>query len=150
MNNAIELAVNEAIRTGSLEWFDMIISYVEKGVTRNHAPSYFSHAVHFLFSLDQRKFEQLISTLWDSYNNEEIYFTWIREMNHLLLSLDIHRDDNLAELSGLHKEAFFSFIDGRYFIKISKILFQTFLRIGRVLLTLRMSSFLAADCSFLE
>ncbi len=116
-NNAIELAVNEAIRTGSLEWFDMIISYVEKGVTRNHAPSYFSQAVHFLYSLDQRKFEQLISTLWDSYNNEEIYFTWIRELNHLLLSLDIHRDDNLAELSGLHKEAFFRFIDGKYFIK---------------------------------
>lgn len=116
-NHAIELAVNEAIRTGSLEWFDIIISYVEKGVTRNHAPSYFSQAVHFLFSLDQRKFEQLISTLWDSYDNEETYFTWIREMNHLLLSLDIHRDDNLAELSGLHKEAFFSFIDGRYFIK---------------------------------
>ncbi|WP_026564519.1 dynamin family protein [Bacillus sp. UNC41MFS5] len=116
-NHAIELAVNEAIRTGSLEWFDMIISYVEKGVTSSHAPSYFSQAVHFLFSLDQRKFEQLISTLWNSYNNEEVYFTWIREMNHLLLSLDISQDDYLAELSNLHKEAFFSFIDGRYYIK---------------------------------
>lgn len=116
-NNAVELAVNEAIRTESLDWYEMLITYVEKGVTRNHAPSYFSHAVHLAFNLDKQKFEKLISALWNSYNNEESYFTWIREMNHLLLNLDINRDGNLSELSILHKEAFFSLIDGRYFIK---------------------------------
>ncbi|MFL6558564.1 MAG: tetratricopeptide repeat protein, partial [Bacillus sp. (in: firmicutes)] len=84
-NNAIELAVNEALRTGSLEWFDRIIAYVEKGLTKKHLPNYFSQAVHFLYSLNQQKFEQLIATLWNSYNNEESYFSWIREMNHLLL-----------------------------------------------------------------
>lgn len=116
-NNAIELAVNEAKRTESLDWFDMIITYVEKGVTRSHAPSYFSQAVLLVFSLEKQKFEQLVSALWNSYNNEESYFTWIREMNHLLLNLDINRDGNLSVLSSLHKEAFFSLIDGRYFIK---------------------------------
>ncbi len=116
-NNAIELAVNEAKRTESLDWFDMIITYVEKGVTRSHAPSYFSQAVLLVFSLEKQKFEQLVSALWNSYNNEESYFTWIREMNHLLLNLDINRDGNLSVLSSLHKESFFSLIDGRYFIK---------------------------------
>jgi tetratricopeptide (TPR) repeat protein len=116
-NNAVELAVNEAIRTESLDWYEMLITYVEKGVTRNHAPGYFSHAVHLAFNLDKQEFEKLISALWNSYNNEESYFTWIREMNHLLLNLDIKPDGNLSELSILHKEAFFSLIDGRYFIK---------------------------------
>lgn len=116
-NNAIELAVNEAIRTGSLDWFDIIISYVENGITKNHLPSYFSNALHLVFSLDKQKFERLVSSLWSSYENEQSYFTWIRELNHLLLNLDIIRDENLSELSSLHKEAFFSLIDGRYFIK---------------------------------
>lgn len=116
-NNAIELAVNEALRTGALEWFDRIIAYIEKGLTKSHLPNYFSQSVHFLYGLDQQKFEEIIAALWNSYNNKESYFTWIREMNHLLLSIDINRDDNLSVLSSLHKEAFFSFIDGRYFIK---------------------------------
>ncbi|MBT2723858.1 dynamin family protein [Bacillus sp. ISL-46] len=116
-NHAIELAVNEAKRTESLDWYDMIITYVENGVARSHAPSYFSQALLEVFSLNKQKFEMLISALWDSYKNEESYFTWIREMNHLLLNLEISRDRNLSVLSGLHKEAFFNIIDGRYFIK---------------------------------
>ena len=44
-NHAIELAVNEAKRTESLDWYEMLITYVENGVTRNHAPSYFSQAI---------------------------------------------------------------------------------------------------------
>jgi GTPase SAR1 family protein len=116
-NHAVELAINEAKRTESLDWFDILISYVESGVTRNHAPSYFSHAVYLVFTLEKQKFEKLVSALWDSYKNEESYFTWIREMNHLLLNLDINREGNLSILSSLHKEAFFSLIDGRYFIK---------------------------------
>ncbi|MEH7159122.1 dynamin family protein [Neobacillus drentensis] len=116
-NHAIELAVNETLRTGSLKWFDIVISYVERGLAKNHAPNYFSHAIQVVYSLEKQKFEKLVSALWDSYDNEESYFTWIREMNHLFLNLDISRDENLSELSTLHKEAFFSLIDGRYFIK---------------------------------
>ncbi|MFJ7725113.1 dynamin family protein [Neobacillus sp. NPDC097160] len=116
--NAVELAVTEAKRTDSLEWFDILNAYVQKGVTKSHAPSYFSQVLILLFSLDKKKFEQLISSLWDSYKNEESYFTWLSEINHLLLNLEINRDENWTELSRLHKEAYFELIEGRYFIKV--------------------------------
>ncbi|MFJ5714315.1 dynamin family protein [Neobacillus sp. NPDC093127] len=116
-DNAIELAVNEAKRTESPAWFDMIIAYVEKGVTKSFAPSYFTQALVLLYGLDKGKFEELISALWKSYQNEETYLTWLNEVNHLLLNLDINREENWPGLSGLHKETYFSFIDGRYFIK---------------------------------
>lgn len=116
-NNAVELAVNEAKRTESLEWFEVIHSYVEKGVTQNFDPSYFSQALIILFNLDKSGFEQLVSSLWKSYQNEESHFTWLREINHLLLNLDLNRDDQYHDLSVLHKEKYFSFIDGRYFIR---------------------------------
>ncbi len=116
-NHAVELAINEAKRTESFDWYEMLISYVEKGVTRNHTPSYFSQALFELFSLNKAIFERLVSALWDSYKNDESYFTWIREMNQLLLNLDINQTGNLSVLSSLHKEAFFNIIDGRFFIK---------------------------------
>jgi GTP-binding protein EngB required for normal cell division len=117
-NNAIELAVNEAKRTESLEWFDVLNTYVDKGVTKHQQPSYFSQALILLFNLDQKRFEQLITSLWKSYQNEESYFTWITEINHLLLNLDIDRGSNWSVLSQLHKETYLSLIEGRYFIKM--------------------------------
>lgn len=33
-NNAIELAVQEGIRTQSLHWFDTLITYINKGFTK--------------------------------------------------------------------------------------------------------------------
>jgi small GTP-binding protein len=116
-DNAIELAVNEAKRTGSLQWFEMLNVYVEKGVTKSFAPNYFSQAVFELYSLDTRAFEQLVASLWKSYRDEESYFTWLNEINHLLLNLDSSRNTGWHELSDLHKETYFSLINGTYFIK---------------------------------
>ncbi|QCJ41407.1 GTP-binding protein [Bacillus sp. S3] len=117
-DNAVELAITEAKRTESLEWFDILNTYIKNGVTKSHAPNYFTQGLILLFSLDKRKFEQLVSSLWDSYKNEESYFTWLSEINHLLLNLELNRDENWTELSNLHKEHYFSLIEGKYFIKV--------------------------------
>ncbi len=116
--NAVELAITEAKRTESLEWFEMLNAYIKKGVTKSHEPSYFTQALILLFNLDKKKFEQLVSSLWESYKHEESYFTWLREINHLLLNLDFNQAENWSELTSLHKEAYFGLIEGRYFIKM--------------------------------
>ncbi len=116
-NNAIELAVNEAKRTESLEWFETLHSYIETGVTKSFPPSYFTQALVSLYHLDKQAFERLTASLWHSYKNGDAYFTWLGEINHLLLNLDLQREDKWTELSGLHKEVYFSLINGRYFIK---------------------------------
>jgi GTP-binding protein EngB required for normal cell division len=115
--NAIELAINEAKRTQSLEWFTILQSYVEKGVTKKFAPIYFSQALIELFGIDPKQFEQLCASLWDSYKKGESYFFWLKEINQILLSLDISRDDSMHELTQLHKEAYFDLIDGKLLIK---------------------------------
>ncbi|PLS02176.1 dynamin family protein [Neobacillus cucumis] len=117
-NHAVELAVSEAKRSEDLKWFEVLTKYVDNGVTKNHAPSYFTEALILLFNLEQKKFEQLVSSLWKSYEHKESYFTWIREINHLLLQLELEREDNWHELSRLHKNAYFNLIEGRYFIKM--------------------------------
>ncbi|MEH7179944.1 dynamin family protein [Neobacillus vireti] len=115
--NAIELAVNEAKRTSSLEWFDIVNAYVQKGVTTNLHPTYFLQALFELYHLDKGTFEELTTSLWNSYKNEESYFTWLKELNQLLLNLDISRNDQWQLLSNLHHESYFSLLNGNYFIK---------------------------------
>ncbi len=115
--NAVELAINEAKRTGSLEWFETVNRYVEKGVTKNFAPNYFLQALFELFAINQKKFEQLTASLWVSYKKEENYFTWLKEVNHLLLNLDLKQSEGLSSLSKLHKETYFDLINGNYSIK---------------------------------
>lgn len=117
-NHAVELAVNEAKRTESADWFKILHSYVEKGVTRSFHPSYFSQALVLLFHLDKQMFEQLVVSFWNSFEKGESYFTWIKEFNQLLLNLEVSRDGNWLELSRLHKETYFSFVTGKYFIKV--------------------------------
>lgn len=117
-NNAVELAISEAMRSGELSWFEILNDYVDKGVTKAHAPGYFTQALIPLFQLDKKKFEQLVSSLWKSYQHEESYFTWIREINQLFFQLDLEREDNWQELSKLYKHAYFDLIEGRYFIKM--------------------------------
>ncbi|MEH7118439.1 dynamin family protein [Neobacillus vireti] len=117
-NNAVELAVSEAMRLEDTNWFSVLSGYVDKGFTKGHAPGYFTQALIHLFHRDKKQFEQLVSFLWKSYEHEESYFTWIREINQLLLQLDLEREDQWHELSRLHKHAYFGLIEGRYFIKM--------------------------------
>jgi len=116
-DNAIELAINEAKRTNSLEWFEILQSYVENGVTKHLAPNYFSQALHLLFTLDKERFEQLVSAFWSSYQTEESYFDWIKEINYLLFNLELNRDDQWKKLSEVYKNSYFGFLTGGYFIK---------------------------------
>ena len=48
-NSAVELAVNESIRTESLLWYDVLQSYIDQGVTKNMEPGYFYQVLHKLY-----------------------------------------------------------------------------------------------------
>ncbi|MGX6444823.1 dynamin family protein [Neobacillus sp. K501] len=116
-DNAIELAVNEAKRTYSLDWYETVTNYVGRGLTKTLAPNYFSQALFELYSIDREQFEKLAAALWNSYQDEDTRFTWLNEVSHLLLNLDIDRNENFYQLSMLHKEVYFNLINGKYFIK---------------------------------
>ncbi|WP_027410709.1 dynamin family protein [Anoxybacteroides tepidamans] len=115
--SAIELAVNEATRTASHHWFDILTTYAEQGLTNDFEPSYFSKCLVALYELDQERFEKIVESLWNSYRNGSLYFAWLREFNHLFLSLDVGRKHSWKKLSGLYRETYFQLINGTYLIK---------------------------------
>ncbi|RAK20357.1 dynamin family protein [Anoxybacillus vitaminiphilus] len=115
--SAIELAVNEAIRTESHHWFDILKTYAEQGFTNIFEPQYFSKCLTVLYGADQTRFEQLVQALWNGYKNGRSYFSWLREFNRLFLHLDANREQSWKELSSLYQETYFELIDGTYLMK---------------------------------
>ncbi|NUK31631.1 dynamin family protein [Parageobacillus sp. VR-IP] len=115
--SAIELTVNEAIRTESHHWFDILKTYAKQGLTKIFEPHYFSKCLAVLYQVDQTRFEQMVEALWNGYKNERSYFSWLREFNHLFLNLDASREQSWKKLSNLYQEAYFELIDGKYLIK---------------------------------
>lgn len=114
--NAIELAVNESIRTESVEWFDHLKKYLDMGLGKNFPPDYFSKSLSVLFHLDQARFEGLVSPLWNSFKKENTYFSWLREINQLLAGLEWSRTNDWSELSKICKETYFDLIGGKYLL----------------------------------
>lgn len=114
--NAVELAVNEVLRTESLSWVDVLKDYVEQNHTVNIKPDYFNEVLKGLFNLDQAQFVSLTAALWKSYKQGDLYFSWLKEINDFLLNLEISQPSNWSELSTLYKDTYFELIDGSLFI----------------------------------
>lgn len=115
--NAVELVVNEAIRTETLSWFEVLQEYVEQGRTAKIEPNYFSEALVILYKVDKARFESLSAALWNSYKQNDLYFSWLKEFNHLLLNIEPGRSQTWQELSVLYKETYFELINGRHLIR---------------------------------
>lgn len=115
--NAVELAVNEGVRTGSPKWFDVLNQYVEQGHTRQFSPSYFNEALSVLFQVDRSRFEQLSVSLWESYRDQSSYMKWLREFNQLFSGMDGNRRDGWTHLSAVYQDTYFELINGDRLIK---------------------------------
>jgi tetratricopeptide (TPR) repeat protein len=132
-DNAVWLAVNEGIRTESLTWFDYVKTYVDQGVTKTFNPSYFSEALFVLSRLDQPCFEELVSSIWNSFKSEDTYLTWLNEINQLFINLELNENHSWQKLSGTFKETYLDLIDGQHLIikiqDLIPILLSNWLRI---------------------
>ncbi|KAB8127039.1 GTP-binding protein [Gracilibacillus oryzae] len=115
--NAVELAVNEAKRTESLAWFVVVEGYVEQGHTENINPDYFNEVLMTLYHIDHNRFESLTTALWSSYRQNDLYFTWLEEINHILLSADPGNSYVWSKLSNQYRVTYFELLTGNYLIK---------------------------------
>lgn len=58
-DSAVELAVNELIRTESYPWFEVLKEYIDKGFTKNISPDYFYKVLVTLNNVDQYNLRKL-------------------------------------------------------------------------------------------
>ncbi|MDQ0216263.1 tetratricopeptide (TPR) repeat protein [Oikeobacillus pervagus] len=112
--NAVKLAMEEAIRTESLSWFDLFKSYVREGRVRHLQPIEYKEMLIILYKLDQHRFEDLIIAIWDEYKHQNLSFTWLWNMNELILQLDLQQDDVWNHLPLLYRETYNELLQGVY------------------------------------
>lgn len=115
--NAVGLAINEAIRTKELSWFEILQTYVEQGHTAKMEPNDFNLALVTLYKEDLARFESLTVSFWNSYIDGEYYFSWIKEINHILLNMEGTRNYTWRELSIVYNDTYFELINGKHLIR---------------------------------
>lgn len=115
-NNAIELAVNEAIRTESLFWFGVLEEYAEQHLTSRYRPNYYNNVLATLYAMDKYRFERLTNGLWENFKQSDFYFEWLEEMNLILLGQNIEVAYNWQRLPILFREGYFYLMSGEYLI----------------------------------
>lgn len=116
-DNAVELAVNELIRTESFPWFEVLKGYIDKGFTKDISPDYFYEVLVTLNNVDQVQFTQIVSSLWHSYKNEQNYLLWLKTINEFFLHIEIHSSDIWDKISSLYEETYFELIQGQYMLR---------------------------------
>ncbi|MGN4424850.1 dynamin family protein [Bacillus cereus group sp. MYBK30-1] len=116
-DSAVELAVNELIRIESYPWFEVLKGYIDKGFTKNIAPDYFYEVLVTLNNVDQVQFTQIVSSLWNSYKNEQNYLLWLNTINEFFLHIEIHSSDIWDKISSLYEETYFELIQGQYMLR---------------------------------
>ncbi|SFB07594.1 MULTISPECIES: dynamin family protein [unclassified Bacillus (in: firmicutes)] len=122
-DSAVKLAVKESVRTESVQWFDILISYVNKGYTNHQEPDYFSESLMTLSQVDQSRFEQLVVALWNRYRNTETYFSWLKTINGVMLMLEVDRGEHWKELSAQYQATYIDLLNGNYLLyKIENII----------------------------
>lgn len=126
--NAIELAVDEGIRTESVQWFLTLKTYVDNGAAVNMPSDYFEKPLITLYKINKPQFELLLSSLWHCYEKEETFLQWIKTINHLFSNLDINNEDNWDATTLLFQQAYHRLIRGQYFIKKIEPLMPAFFK----------------------
>ncbi|MFC2946886.1 tetratricopeptide repeat protein [Virgibacillus sediminis] len=116
-DDAVELAINESIRTESLYWFETLESYVAKGHAADREPDFFKEVLIAVYHVEQDYFEKLVESLWNSYSQTNKFFLWLREINHFFLQLKPENDRIWRKLPALYEETYFDLIDGKYLIR---------------------------------
>ncbi|MBU9712818.1 tetratricopeptide repeat protein [Evansella tamaricis] len=124
--NAVILSINEATRTESLQWYNILNGYVIKGYTIEFVPEYFLDALHVLSKLEQRFFCQLTKSLWNSYKGNDSFLPWIKVVNQLFANVEWneHEDGSVVnqqrewnDITHLFYESFLLLMNGDYLIK---------------------------------
>lgn len=114
---AVSLAIHEAIRTESLEWFTVVRDYIKQGYIQNFAPKSFYTLLVCAFQVDRRFFHALISQLWSYYRTKESYLDWLHTLNDIFLNIEVELYDAWFDISTLYEETFYELIEGTYSVK---------------------------------
>ncbi|WP_071396193.1 GTP-binding protein [Bacillus tuaregi] len=115
--SAIDLAWDEAIRLESLEWYDVMIGYAQKGVTQMKEPVFFEEGLYILATVNSERFEKLASALWNNFKKSEAHLSWVVVMDRVISRITPENIGSWSILSSLYEESYLRLINGTHLIR---------------------------------
>lgn len=115
---AVSLAIHEAIRTESLEWFAVVRSYIEEERIEQFLPKSFYTLLICTYQVDRRYFHSLTSLLWAYYREKDSYIDWLHTLNDIFLNIEIELYDAWYDTSVQYERTFYELIEGAYSVNV--------------------------------
>ncbi|WP_062105808.1 tetratricopeptide repeat protein [Bacillus niameyensis] len=113
MPNAVELAVNEGIRTEDEDWIKVLHGYVEKGHII-YEPTYFLPLLKTTLTINKEQFEKLVTGLWNGYKNKDSFLTWLELVSELLNKEGEPQMNKWETLDAYFEKTYFELVSGQY------------------------------------
>lgn len=112
--SAIELAIQEGIRTKEKGWFELLKKYIQDGYAKQLDPTFFFQALKSVLEIEPVLFEQLMVALWENYESEKETFQWVKEINTFLKESELPQQYQWRTLSQYYKKTYHELMDGNY------------------------------------
>ena len=116
-DNAVELAVNEAIRTGGPSWFSLLENYIEQKHILRFPPNYFRPVLDKLYEVNRARLEELSAALWVTYKQSGYYFRWLTTFCDFLDTQSLEESYTWHKLSPLFRTTCAELVGGKYLLR---------------------------------
>ncbi|MCA1064292.1 GTP-binding protein [Rossellomorea sp. AcN35-11] len=117
-NKAVELAVQESIRTHDPAWFKILTEYGDLGYTSSFVPAYFYDVLIAVYEKDRKQFKEIVSSLWTSYRTDSsAHIEWMLTVNTIFEYVEVLPDESWEDISSQFQEAYIGFLEGNYLVK---------------------------------
>ncbi|MBW3112954.1 GTP-binding protein [Bacillus sp. MCCB 382] len=118
-NKAVELAVQESIRTKDPIWFMILKEYGDLGYTNSFAPTYFYDLMIAVYEKDRKQFKDLIDALWSSYRSQSSaqLIEWMQTVNTIFEYVEVLPNESWQDILTQFQETYIGFLEGDYLVK---------------------------------
>lgn len=129
-DSALNLAVQEAVRTENTMWLEIIKNYIRNGHAKSVSPVYFYDALTVANKLASDLFEGLLNAIWDDYFADKIVpIQTLSHFNSYLKGLEFDPSYQWRELPYKYKEAYTVLMDGTFSMSELKKMVPDFLEV---------------------
>lgn len=109
--NAMEIAVNELLRTKEEYWVNVLEAYIKNDYI-DHEPSYFIPALKKSFYINKDKFITIATNLWNYFKGKDNFLEWLVEWNTFICELEFV-DEDLTPFDSLYNETYTELMSGQ-------------------------------------
>ncbi|AST93854.1 MULTISPECIES: tetratricopeptide repeat protein [Sutcliffiella] len=111
---AVDLCIEELVRTRNISWLSTLLGYIENGYVKQIEPAYFQSILNTTLQWNERAFVELVYSLWKCYMEEPSFLDWLHTINVVMDKLDVKGIKEWNDVDRLFKQSYLQLVNGIY------------------------------------